>query len=405
MCGIMIIDKNSAEYKLFEDNKTYPFDEVTYGGNHIKGELLLTHDEYHGSLKITECNDHPTLQFVHGFPKMYYYENQMIQDKNIKFYEKLDGTCICIYKLYDENQEILEYVPKSRQKAVIDKHFIDMYKLCETRNITKMEDCIDSVYFEMYGMLNQHTVPHYRTYIDLALLGAYNGKRFLTDDEVTKLSKAIQINKPKKIGTIHVLPESYKLELTDKYYEETKEYSNKEENTFNEVLQIIKEYMDKINAINKTEKGFLKYEGVVLRNNETYIKSKPESYFEEDGREKLSVSRREVRKEIHKILDEKSELLENYDEKAILEEININLEEEYNQKDVYNPRVQKMILKQLHEFIEKLPSKSLQNTVNDLVELNPGLSIGEYMKKFSQENPLLKHKSRLVYNMISKKIR
>ena len=105
-------------------------------------------------------------------------------------------------------------------------------------------------------------------------------------------------------------------------------------------------------------------------------------------------------------MDEKSELLlGNYDEKKIIEEINTNLEEEYDKSDVYHPRVQKMIIKQLHEFIETLPSKSLQNTINDLVEQNHGLNIGEYMRKFSEENPLLKHKSRLVYNMISLKIK
>ena len=125
----MIIDNNDEILELFHKNKTYPFDEMTMGGNHIKGELLLTHDEFHGSLIINECNGHDTLQFVHGFPKMYFYENQVFTEKKIKLYEKLDGSCICVYKLYDENGKIIEYVPKSRQKAVLDKHCIERYKL------------------------------------------------------------------------------------------------------------------------------------------------------------------------------------------------------------------------------------------------------------------------------------
>ena len=133
-----------------------------------------------------------------------------------------------------------------------------------------------------------------------------------------------------------------------------------------------------INKINLAEKKKVRYERVVLRNGREYIKSKPKSYFEAEGRTVLNVSKQEVKKEIHKILDEKSELLlGNYDEKKIIEEINTNLEEEYDKSDVYHPRVQKMIIKQLHEFIETLPSKSLQNTINDLVEQNPGLNIGE----------------------------
>ena len=148
---------------MFKSNKTYPFDEITLGGNHIRGELLLTHDEFHGSLLITECNSFSTLQFVQGFPKMYYYEYQIIEDKNIIINEKLDGTCICIYKLYDKNNEVLEYVPKSRQKAILDKHFVEMYNLCDRRNIDKMGENIDTLYFELYGMLNQHTISYYKT--------------------------------------------------------------------------------------------------------------------------------------------------------------------------------------------------------------------------------------------------
>ncbi|MBE6493902.1 MAG: hypothetical protein E7Z84_04760 [Methanosphaera stadtmanae] len=364
----------------------------------------MTHDEFHGSLIINECNGHDTLQFVHGFPKMYFYENQVFTE-NIKLYEKLDGSCICVYKLYDENGEIIEYVPKSRQKAVLDKHFIEMYKLCDKRNISQMNENIDSIYMELYGMLNQHTIPYYKTYIDLALLGAYTGKKFLNDEEITKLSKYIQIKKPEQLGIIHIQPNEYKLELVDKYYTQTRNYNNKTGKSLDDILGYLKEYLDKLNTINITEKGKIRYEGAVLRDDGNYIKSKPKSYFEAEGRIILNVSPGEVKKEIHKILDERSELLlGDYDEKKVIEEININLEEEYDKTDVYHPRVQKMVLKQLHEFIETLPSKSLQNTVNDLIEENPGLSIGEYMQKFSRENPLLKHKSRLVYNMIIKKL-
>ena len=76
-------------------------------------------------------------------------------------------------------------------------------------------------------------------------------------------------------------------------------------------------------------------------------------------------------------------LLGDYDEKQVLEEINVNLEEEYDKSDVYCPWVQKMVIKQLHDLIETIPTKSLQKTVNDFLEENPGLSIGEYIKKFT----------------------
>lgn len=62
-----------------------------------------------------------------------------------------------------------------------------------------------------------------------------------------------------------------------------------------------------------------------------------------------------------------------------------------------------MVIKQLHDLIETIPTKSLQKTVNVFLEENPGLSIGDIEEVFP-ENPLLKHKSRLVYNRISKKI-
>ena len=48
-------------------------------------------------------------------------------------YEKLDGSCLILYGLYDDQGNLLEVVPKTRGVPVADKHIVEMYNEIEIK--------------------------------------------------------------------------------------------------------------------------------------------------------------------------------------------------------------------------------------------------------------------------------
>ncbi|RAP49178.1 MAG: hypothetical protein BZ138_08210, partial [Methanosphaera sp. rholeuAM270] len=152
---------------------TNTFNETTPEGNNIQGKILLNRGGLHGSLLIESVNGEPAQQFIRGFPKIKYFDEsqeELINEK-VEAFEKLDGTCIGIYALKDHHNKIIEFVPKSRQKAVLDEHFREMLYHCDTRSLIPLmaHYPVSVVYMEMFGMLNEHTLPHKKTYIDVRL--------------------------------------------------------------------------------------------------------------------------------------------------------------------------------------------------------------------------------------------
>ena len=160
------------------------FSEETPEGNCIKGWICHKPNRYLGSLLIDEVNGEKHEQYVQSMPKIEYFndERDICLDSEICgvvlndaiAYEKLDGSCLILYPLLWEDGKIMEIVPKTRGRAVADSHFIELFNKIDKSPIYEYyADNKGILFFELYGILNQHEIIHYQTGADIVLIGAY----------------------------------------------------------------------------------------------------------------------------------------------------------------------------------------------------------------------------------------
>lgn len=415
---------------MFDSKNVKHFQETTPKGNKIEGKILLNHGYFHGSLLIEKVNDKEALQFIRGFPKIHYFDEKHDEKPTtyIRGFEKLDGTCVGLYWLVDRDGNKIELVPKSRQRPILDEHFQEMLHYCDTQRLhspEKHDIDFKVIYFEMFGMLNEHTLPHKNTYIDIRTIGAVDvdGITLMNPLKLSVLADRMLIPLPRRIVTI---THNEKFAHSDKYYfveinDPLFQNTVSKINTFEEVTKYIENYLDECNEIYKAEKGYLKYEGIVLQipvdsktfgeqaNNlitTKYIKIKPKSFQEEFGESSLSVPINEIRKEIRKIINENlSTFSEDYNEKETINQINEYLSEEYSESDIKNRKTKNTIIKELHKYIDSIQDKSTNTIVDDILNNNSSKEIKELMGYFGNNYPLLKHKSGDVYFILSKRLK
>jgi hypothetical protein len=110
--------------EIFETSKKHvePFAELTPENNRITGFVYKKHNERMGSLIIDSVNGKPTDQYVQGMPKLQYLHEMDIQ--NVEILDKLDGSNIVIYPLY-EDEKVIEAVPKVRKLPVAMKKAVN----------------------------------------------------------------------------------------------------------------------------------------------------------------------------------------------------------------------------------------------------------------------------------------
>lgn len=424
-------DSTENEYKfdineLFQSKYVNDFTETTPEGNKIKGKILLNHGSFHGSLLITEVNNTPTEQFIRGFPKIKYYSEdmQLSEYEKILAFEKLDGTCIGFYELKDEDGFVIEVVPKTRQRAVADEHFLEMLKLCPTYTITRKCCDIDRpskdtnliTFYELFGMLNEHTVPHKQTYIDLRLIGASYGEHMLPYKTLKKFSQCYSINLPNIFATITLIQtlvgtsikEGYNIKFNPNIFDMGIPHFVK---TGQEMIDVIKHELDERNKLNKSLNGNIYYEGVVLQNPydgyNHYIKVKPDTYFELAGKSELKVPINEIKKEVVKIINENiTEYNENYNEKEVISFINENLAEEYTEDDIKNQKTQRVVKKELRKYIDSINDKGVNAIVDEILkEQSETTNISDLMRYFANKYPMMKHKSSDVHFILTKRLK
>ncbi len=412
------IDK--IEEKFLKQNNTREFTTTTPEGNKITGLTLISHDRHHGSLLITSVNNYPTHQIIRGFPKIKYFTENVNTDtlNAIPGYEKLDGTCIGYYILKDQKGNFLEFVPKSRQQPVADKLFLDLLSKCELRLLNEKKDKIikskiNIIFFELFGVLNQHTIPHTRTNIDVRLNGASREGMMISNMSLNFLSDVIQVPLPRKIVQIQqrYWTGEYEVEIYPSIFNNPRTVVK---TSFEEAICAVNEHLDYCNNLNKTEKGVPYYEGVVLQLTyepdieNKYLKVKPKSFMDFAGIGELSVPLSEIRKEINKYLRENySMLMEEYDEKEVILEVKTALLEEFQENDVNNERVQRAIVKELHKYIDMVFDTTVNGVVEEVISHFGGcnvVDVPEMMRYFGNNYGYLKHHSGEVYFVLSKRV-
>lgn len=391
------------------------FSEETPDGNFIKGWISHKPNRYLGSLLIDEVNGESHEQFVQSMPKIEYFndERDICLECNIPFndavaYEKLDGTCLILYPILDENGYIVEVVPKTRGKAVADKNFLDLYSKIDKSSIWNYYNKNKGVlFFEMYGILNQHEIIHYDTGVNIVLIGAYDDEHFYKPNELWLLSMQHNFRQPDEMFRIK---NNNILILSTKY----RWY-------FSEVLPEDKVAPTVIDGVDKIQ-GFLEYlnktyydmygrvatEGVVINcsdfiGRQKYVKVKPRDIVNKHRGEN-GIPRSSITKEVLKYFDEYgSEVEEIYRENPDhhTEYLHRMLGEEYPEEIIMKSKkkIEKVFMQ---IWNSKQVPQSIHNICEELVEEYGDKGITHCMRMFAQKYPMKKKEANTVYFVLEK---
>ncbi len=415
------------------DNNVKPkhlreFEAKTPQGNVISGYICRKANKHLGSLVITHITEkngksYDTEQFVQSFPKIHYWDDRFRlkeDEESIIYYcqEKLDGTCLIIYSLNDDLGDSIELIPKTRGKAVADRHILDMFDLIDRTSIEKFFEGNfhnnDSLMFELYGILNRHEIAYMDTYIDIRLIGACIDNTFLNYLGLKCYSDLEDFQTPYTIYTIEKYPyeNSFLIRWTGKNSKLTN-YRIECEDTFPtlfDAIQKIQQLLTEINEKYRQNNNRNAVEGVVIngehfKTGQMYLKIKP-SNIVKDISEFSFVPRRFILKEVRKYFDEfGSEVHEIYkrDETHHIKYVKSQLREEFSYEQIEDPRTRKRINKIFMDVWDsKVPPVSIQNICEKLIRENPYASITDLMKIFANTYPSKKKQSPHVFNILSK---
>ena len=433
------MDKDKKEYlshKYFEDIKIKnlkDFTEKTPNNNIIEGIICKKANRFLGSMVIDKIilengKVIETEQFIQAMPKIHYYDyhHEMFSEESIIYpvYEKLDGSCLILFGLYDDG-ELIEVVPKTRGVPVADSHIIQMYNEIDQANIisffNKLKDYNPTLLFELFGTLNQHSIFYPKTRIDINLIGGSIQGIFMDWFELHYMSLQYDFDRPKKIFKLVFQKGVWKIRFESGifyYYlfkdcneEETDEIKNKEYPTQLDAVQALKSMITRINKKHSEIHNRQLLEGGVINTynksgkNFMYIKVKSAD-IEEKCRTENGVPRKFILKEVQKYFDEYgSNAKELYmkDENHYRDYINRNLLEEFDPTAVDMKRTQSRITNVFLDMLEaKEPPKGLQDICNELVEKYPGSEISDLMRIFAQEYPEKKRQARIAYSIFEK---
>ncbi|MBO6123083.1 MAG: hypothetical protein J6P09_04510 [Methanobrevibacter sp.] len=404
------------------------FEAKTPNGNLIKGYISRKPNRYLGSMIITHITEkngksYDTEQFVQSFPKIHYWDkrHKLKEDEGQIIYhcqEKLDGTCLIIYSLNNEQGNSIEIIPKSRSQAVADQRILDMYKLIDKKAIEEFFSnpihFNDTLMFELYGILNRHEIAHMDTYIDIVLIGAFVDETFLDHFSILINSDLDNFKMPDTIFSIEKFPDenTFSVKWNEDNYK-LKNYKTISEKTFPtlfDAIQEVKALMEKINQKYFEHNGRRVIEGIVINgehffNGQMYLKVKPKD-IEAEARQLDSVPRRFVLKEVQKYFDEFGSnvraLYEN-DDTHYIKYVKHQLKEEFSYEQIEDPRTLRRIKNTFMDVWDsQIPPKSIQNICEELIRENPDSTVPELMKIFARTYPSKKRQSRYAFNIFSK---
>lgn len=417
---------------IYFDNKISPkslmdFKQKTPEGNYVSGWISKEPGEFLSAMVITEIET-PDLvikcnRFIRGMPKQNYYDEEswnLYQNKEFTIYpcyEKLDGTCLLLYALYDENDELIEIVPRTRGMAVAASHVVDMYKLIDQAQIKKFYSYphnLDHVLmFELYGILNRHEITYNQYYIDIRLIGATLDRDVLKRQDVLSIAYDYCFMTPDVLFEICSHEDSWKIwgvkSKIYPYYLDKEVLENNTYNSLSDCLDALSGIMETVNENYKKENNHIAIEGVVINGisadkKQRYVKVKPLSVLE---MAKLGngIPNFAIRKETYKYFDEYGifdvQKLYEEDKLHFVKFIQKNLEEEFPYEYVHSTKTVKKINNIFFTaWEEKTPSITIQNTCQELAEKYPDKSISEIMQIFGKEHPSLKNKSRTVFSIL-----
>lgn len=404
-----------------------PFRSKTPMGNYISGWICKQEGSYLSSMlletietkdKVIKCN-----RFIKGMPKQHYYDKKnwnLLEDPDFSIYycsEKLDGTCLILYTLYDEDDQLIEIVPRTRGMPVAANNIIDMYNLIDKAQIEKFYSLphnLDYVLmFELYGILNRHEITYHKKYIDIGFIGATIGDQVLNFKKTMILAFQNDFEMPDKLFEIvffdnkwSIFPQRSRLYP---YYMEKDYFVDKKYESLEECINALSEIMEIINKNYKEKNGHIAIEGLVINGTnqsggQRFVKIKPESVLKK-AKCGNGIPRFAIRKEVYKYFDEYGVIeVKNIYEKNKLDYLNFvkkNLLEEFPKDLVCSSKTDKKISNVFFDVWEsKTPSLTIQNVAQDLAFKYPDSQISDIMKIFAKEYPSMKNRAREIYSVL-----
>ena len=388
----------------------YQFKQKTKKGNIIEGYICRKPNEYLGSMFIEKVNNEDNPQFIHSMPKIHYYSKKLenIQIEKITFHEKLDGSCIIYYPLY-QNGKIIEVIPKTRNTVIADDFIFNLLKKTITHPIEKIIKEYDTVLmFELYGVLNQHEIYNPDAYCSLTLIGGYsiNTNQMYSNSMLDSFAEKYNLRRPRHLITVHGFRGVYFITFISPYLQIY--YHNDRISVYaslSEVIQEIKKILSQVNQESYNINGFVLTEGVVANMQKQiggYLKVKPE----EIELKHKGIPTIEIKKEVRKYWDEygsKIEAIYKQDKKHYLNYVKENLAEDFPIDIVESNKTKKRIEKIFFTIWDaKTVPIGIQEIARTLCEENPELSLPEIMNIFSQQYPQKKNQARMVYSICKK---
>lgn len=382
----MISDETSEILDYFEEHpkEWLKFKRTTPEGNRIEGYMCLKHNRFYGSLIIGKVNGVLCEQVVHGMPKLHYFNghNPLIcsPSDSIMIHEKLDGSNLLLYPLRNANNHIIEVVPKSRNTPIAHKSLLQLWDRIPEKDA--IEDYIketgDVLIFELFGYENPHEIKYDKP-LGIGLLRGYNKcNKALDNSQLNKIKKELDIIRPFNIG-----------------------------GDFNPTIPFKDFYFNIVDSINNLDDSNI--EGVVLSGtspeyNFRQLKIKRKEYYEKH-KYQGGVPTLIIRKEVYKLFDNNNidceDLKEHLEE--YIDEVMVNLKEEIDERYVEQASTRKNIKNTIiREVGKRSVNKDFKTLLEDLYENNKDLELPLLMKKFGEEYPFLKNKSRKAYNVLSR---
>lgn len=402
------------------------FESKTPGGNIICGVICQKPNEFLGSMVITHVKtstqEFDTLQFIHAMPKIHYYshDNELFQDAQMKIYyayEKLDGSCLIIYPLYDNDNNLLEIIPKTRGVPVADSFILNMFQMIDTTNIKTFfsQEKNFVLLFEMYGVLNQHEIFYHDAYINIKLIGAAKNGKLCSTEHISYIADIYHFERPKTLFEIIY----YKNQWTFSVKIDTHPYSayllhdDMQYPTQMDLITGIKDTLTKLNKSFYANNQRSLCEGVVIygldvNEKPMYLKIKPWD-IEEKCRTENGIPRRFIIKEMNKYFDEYgSQAKEIYQTNKFhyYDYVERGLAEEFSEAALKHPQTIKRIER---VFFNTLEAKSIpigiQKICDDLVKEYPNYNVEDLMRIFAQKYPEKKNQASKVFTILQKKVR
>ena len=401
--------------ETYFDNKVkkkdlYQFKQKTKKGNIIEGYICRKSNEYLGSMFIEKVNNEDNPQFIHSMPKIHYYSKKIegIETEEIIFHEKLDGSCIIYYPLYQDG-EVIEVIPKTRNTVIADDFIFNLLKKAITYPIEKIVKEYDIVLmFELYGVLNQHEIYNPDAYCSLTLIGGYsiNTNQMYSNSMLDSFAEKYNLKRPRHLITVHGFQGVYFITFISPYLQIYYHNDRTSMHTsLSEVIQKIKKILSQVNQESYNINGFALTEGVVANMQKQiggYLKVKPE----EIELKHKGIPTIEIKKEVRKYWDEygsKIEAIYKQDKKHYLNYVKENLAEDFPIDIVESNKTKKRIEKIFFTIWDaKTVPIGIQEIARTLCEENPELSLSEIMNIFSQQYPQKKNQARMVYSICKK---